>query len=157
MTEQILLTTGDKITAVIDKPFFVSQGMVNSALEAMGFAEISWTEGPDSNDTLHGVYQGPTKSYDKPSQIVSYNIEHAASNVPATPATTGPVAPQAPVVVPAAPEVLPPADPKEAMAKAAKELLQGPGIGYALLLDMGFVLLMRHFWKGRKKADHGRR
>lgn len=42
------------------------------------------------------------------------------------------------------------------MAKAAKELLQGPGIGYALLLDMAFVLMVRHFWKNRK-GDNGKR
>jgi len=151
MTEQILLTTGDKITAVIDKPFFVSQGMVNSALEGMGFANIAWSDGPDGNDTLRGSYMGPTTSYDKPAQIVSYSIEHAVSN--AQPAAV-PSAQPATAVPSAQPAILPPATPKEAMAKAAKEILSGPGIGYAILIDMGFLMLVKHFWGSRKKGKH---
>lgn len=146
MTEQILLTTGDNITAVIDKPWIVSQGMVNGALEKMGFTSISWTDGPGDYQTLMGSYQGPTTNYDKPSQIVSYEIAHAVSNVPATPGVT-----------PAGPTVLEPLTPKDAMAKAAKELLSGPGIGYAILLDMGFVLLVKHLWTNRKVRKYAER
>jgi hypothetical protein len=153
MTEQILLTTGDKITAVIDKPWLVPRGMVDSALEGMGFANISWSAGPDSYDTLRGSYQGATKSYDKPSQIVSYTIEHAVSNVPTTVPGSGPA--QVPATVPVAVPDAEPLSPKDAMAKAAKEILSGPGIGYAILLDIGFVLLMKHFWHSRKKVKHG--
>jgi hypothetical protein len=146
MTSQILLTTGDNITAVIDKPWIVSQGMVNGALEKMGFTAITWAEGPGDYQTLKGSYQGPTTSYDKPSQIVSYEIAHAVSNVPRVPGVT-----------PAVPTALPPATPKDAMVKAAKEVLSGPGIGYAILLDMGFIFLVKHFWNSRKKVSDGRR
>lgn len=144
MSEQISLQPGDHLSAVIDKPFFVSQGMVTSALEGMGFSDIAWSDGPDDYETITGSYVGPAQSYDKPSQIVSYSIQRQA---PGTPAGT-----MTPVVAPTTTAPSAPATPAEAMKAAAEKVLSGPGIGYALLLDMAFVLLFKAWWSNRKKS-----
>lgn len=116
--------------------------MVESALEGLGFKNIKWKD--TEPEELEGDYSGPAKSFNKPSQIIWYKIHRQpAPTVPGAPAT-----PNAPIYVP-------PPTPKqpETIEDKAKAFLQGPGIGWAILLDIGLVLAVRHFFKGKKAPE----
>lgn len=79
----MILQHNDRATAALDKPWFVPQGLVTSALESRGFTNIVWFENPPTvdmsdfrrtnsgteNTWLSATYSGVTTDFPVPSQV----------------------------------------------------------------------------------------
>lgn len=141
----IPLTPGTIVQAGFDKPWYASQGMIDSALAKMGFQNIQWREGqggaPASRtvtnegewDTqITAVYQGAPTQFEPPAQIKWVALSQGIAS------PLAPTEEQAPAV---------------ALIQNAVQNTTPQQVVGALLLDLGLGMLFMTLVRNRKKGS----